>query len=207
MTGYGGSGVASVYYKKLGSEDEIPVTGSTFAVPENGSYILILTDQAGNQTRQSFTVSGIDTAPPEVQLSEVSSGWQPKAEITDPNYRHTGSADGSPEPVGILEIYQTAAPAVYPITFLPGAEEVTGTPPSLPDSLAGNLLFLPGSGTLERTGYQFIGWESGGRIYQPGASFTMPASAVTFTAVWAEASGEIGGSVVWDDESDPQPAG
>ena len=35
----------------------------------------------------------------------------------------------------------------------------------------------------------------------------MPASAVTFTAVWAEASGEIGGSVVWDDESDPQPAG
>lgn len=82
MTGYGGSGVASVYYKKLGSEDEIPVTGNTFAVPENGSYILILTDQAGNQTRQSFTVSGIDTAPPEVQLSEVSSGWQPKAEIT-----------------------------------------------------------------------------------------------------------------------------
>lgn len=82
VTGYGGSGVASVYYKKLGSEDEIPVTGNTFAVPENGSYILILTDQAGNQTRQSFTVSGIDTAPPEVQLSEVSSGWQPKAEIT-----------------------------------------------------------------------------------------------------------------------------
>ena len=35
----------------------------------------------------------------------------------------------------------------------------------------------------------------------------MPASTVTFTAVWAEASGEIGGSVVWDDESDPQPAG
>lgn len=109
--------------------------------------------------------------------------------------------------MGILEIYQTAAPAVYPITFLPGAEEVTGTPPSLPDSLAGNLLFLPGSGTLERTGHQFIGGNPAAGSISPAPALPCPASTVTFTAVWAEASGEIGGSVVWDDESDPQPAG
>lgn len=178
------------------------------SVPYDGQpHTARVTAQALGQEFDRFTLSYQSTDGPATDAPTEPGRYTILAEITDPNYRHTGSTDGSPEPVGILEIYQTAAPAVYPITFLPGAEEVTGTPPSLPDSLAGNLLFLPGSGTLERTGYQFIGWESGGRIYQPGASFTMPASAVTFTAVWAEASGEIGGSVVWDDESDPQPAG
>lgn len=145
------------------------------SVPYDGQpHTARVTAQALGQEFDRFTLRYQSTDGPATDAPTEPGRYTILAEITDPNYRHTGSADGSPEPVGILEIYQTAAPAVYPITFLPGAEEVTGTPPSLPDSLAGNLLFLPGSGTLERTGYQFIGWESGGRIYQPGASFTMP---------------------------------
>lgn len=35
-----------------------------------------------------------------------------------------------------------------------------------------------------RTGYTFTGWSDGTNTYQPGASYTMPAKNVTFTAQW-----------------------
>jgi uncharacterized repeat protein (TIGR02543 family) len=42
-----------------------------------------------------------------------------------------------------------------------------------------------------RNGYSFAGWRAGGGAsgtYQPGASLTMPAADVTFTATWANGS-------------------
>lgn len=36
----------------------------------------------------------------------------------------------------------------------------------------------------ERTGYKFVGWSSGGRIYPAGYEFTVPAKNVTMTAMW-----------------------
>jgi uncharacterized repeat protein (TIGR02543 family) len=43
---------------------------------------------------------------------------------------------------------------------------------------------LGNTGSLERSGYTFSGWSYGGTTYQPGNTFTMPASNVTLTAVW-----------------------
>jgi uncharacterized repeat protein (TIGR02543 family) len=64
-----------------------------------------------------------------------------------------------------------------------GGPGTGGTPPSVSFgtgqtmTIAGNPFF--------KTGYRFVGWESDGQIYQPGAQFVVPGS-VTFTAQWRE---------------------
>jgi uncharacterized repeat protein (TIGR02543 family) len=188
----------------------------TFQVEENSvqyngqSHTPQVTAEALGQAFTAFTVSylGQDGSP--VEHPTEAGSYQVLAEITDPNYRHANAGDGAACQIGVLQIYQTSAPAVYSITFLPGAEDATGEPPSLPESIPASIHFLPGPGDLERAGYQFAGWEYGGRIYSAGTAFHMPARDVTFTASWTEASFEIGGSVVWgndgDEGDDPQPA-
>lgn len=52
------------------------------------------------------------------------------------------------------------------------------------DYTAGGIITLKSGTTLSNPGYSFGGWQYNGTTYQSGASFTMPASNVTFTAVW-----------------------
>lgn len=131
----------------------------------------------------------------EVTAPAKAGRYQVLATITDPNYRHSGGADGSARAIGVLEIYKDTAPALYSVTFLPGAQGVTGTLPTLPQGIAGTILTLPGAQTLSLPGYQFAGWSCGGKTYGAGATFVTPDRDVTFTALWEQASGEIIGSV------------
>lgn len=165
-----------------------------------------VTARALGQAFDGFTVCYQDMNGQTTEAPSEAGSYTILAQITDPNYRHAGREDGSSRAVGVLTIYQSAPPAVYPVTFLPGADDVTGTVPALPDCLAGTVLFLPEPGDLEREGFRFAGWESGGRIYPTGAAFSMPAGGVTFAAAWTESSGTISGSVIRDDETGPQPA-
>ena len=169
-----------------------------------------VTAQALGQDFDDFTVryqtmDGMETAQP------VEAGrYQILAEIADPNYRHSGGADHAARQIGGLEIYDYAAPAEYSLTFLPGAEDAAGSPPSLPAGLAGSVYILPDQAGLERAGHRFAGWQYKGRVYAAGSAFVMPAEDVNFTAVWTEAAYAIGGSVVWETtgpENDPQPVG
>ena len=162
--------------------------------------------QALGKDFEAFAVSYRDEKGQTVEAPVEVGRYAVLAQITDGNYRHSGSANGEARQVGVLEIYENSAPALYTITFLPGAEEgeVTGTLPSLPDSLAGGIIVLPEADGLHRDNYEFSGWEYAGRVYQPGAEFTMPESSVTFTAQWAE-SYDIDGSVEWEGDP-PTPA-
>jgi uncharacterized repeat protein (TIGR02543 family) len=64
---------------------------------------------------------------------------------------------------------------------------------ALPEQFSGNT-FLVGSRINDsvitlpipvKSGYTFAGWEYSGRTYALGTQFTMPSTAVTFTAVWS----------------------
>ena len=172
---------------------------------DGGSHAARVTAQALGQPFEAFTVS-YQTMEGEAVAAPVEPGrYRVLAAIDDANYRHSAGADNAARQVGVLEIYTASASAVWQAAFLPGAEDVSGTPPSLPDSIAGSIHILPGPGSLQREGYRFAGWQYAGRTYPAGSAFVMPGEDVAFTALWEEATYEIGGSVVWDDETDPRP--
>ncbi len=129
------------------------------------------------------------------------------AKLTDANYRHSGTAEATARQIGVLTIYrnQTQTPKTYTVKYASGAEEaseVTGDLPAEQTGLSeGTLIYLPGKGTLSRTGYAFTGWLLNGKLYQPGETFTMPARNVTITACWKEATYRISGVV--DQEGNP----
>jgi uncharacterized repeat protein (TIGR02543 family) len=70
------------------------------------------------------------------------------------------------------------------------------------------------AGSLVKAGNTFAGWNDGSATYAPAATFTMPASAVTLTAVWTPiltfavtyAAGGASGAVPIDGSS-PYAAG
>ena len=105
-------------------------------------------------------------------------------EITDGNYRHTnGKADMQ---VGTLTITQ-APPVLYAVAFA-GGEAAAGEAPEALSAVAEAKIILPEC-TFRRQDYRFTGWSTGGKLYQPGDSFPMPAQNVTFTAQWQHTYG------------------
>lgn len=71
---------------------------------------------------------------------------------------------------------------LYGSTYLAGG--ATGNAPIGADLPVGTSFVLPTQGLLGKTGYTFAGWSSGLTIYQPGDSYIMTSSGVTFTATW-----------------------
>lgn len=66
------------------------------------------------------------------------------------------------------------------------AGDETGSVPMTINTCAGSTFSIPGAGSLAKAGYDFVGWSYNSTTYAPGASFTMPATDVTFTAVWEQ---------------------
>ena len=75
------------------------------------------------------------------------------------------------------------ATLTYAVTFdLDGG---AGELPELAEQAEGSMIRLPG-GPFTKQYNTFAGWQYGAETYAAGAPFTMPASAVTFTAIWKE---------------------
>ncbi len=74
-----------------------------------------------------------------------------------------------------------AAQTRYAVTF--NANGGTGDAPVVADKAEGDVFALPDN-TYTYAGQKFAGWSDGMNTYAAGASYTMPASAVTFTAQW-----------------------
>ena len=73
----------------------------------------------------------------------------------------------------------------YTVTYAKGAEDVTGeVPTDVSEYAAAGSVNVADKNTLARAGYTFAGWNDGSTTYAAGASYTMPAEDVTFTAVW-----------------------
>lgn len=66
------------------------------------------------------------------------------------------------------------------------AGDETGSVPMTINTCAGSTFSIPGAGSLAKAGYDFVGWSYNSTTYAPGASFTMPATDVSFTAVWEQ---------------------
>lgn len=81
-------------------------------------------------------------------------------------------------------------PVTYTVTFAKGAEDATGTAPTLAAQASGAAVTLPAN-TFTYEGHTFKGWKAStdNQVYQPEATYTMTAANVTFTAQW-EANGE-----------------
>jgi len=71
-TDVGGSGVKSI---TLPNGSVYTGTSTTYNVSTNGTYNFIVTDNAGNQTTQSYTVSNIDNSSPTVTLTQNPTAW------------------------------------------------------------------------------------------------------------------------------------
>lgn len=72
----------------------------------------------------------------------------------------------------------------YSITY--DANGATGTPYYQSPRPEGQVITVGNANSLTKTGYTFTGWLYSGdnRVYQPGATLTMPAQNDTFTAQW-----------------------
>ena len=82
-------------------------------------------------------------------------------------------------------------PVTYAITFK-GGPGATGMAPTMASKAAGESFTLPAN-TFTREGYTFAGWSDGTKTYAAGATYTMPAHAVTFTAQWTKSAAGGGG--------------
>lgn len=60
----------------------------------------------------------------------------------------------------------------------------SGVAPALISSTVGSSITLPNQAGLINSGYNFAGWDDGAATYQPGATYAVAATAVTFIAVW-----------------------
>lgn len=79
----------------------------------------------------------------------------------------------------------------YAVTYTDN-QGAAGTLPETTYVRAGKSFTVAGC-NLGLSGYTFAGWSYNGQTYSPGAEFTMPGRAVTFTAVWRLSGGSGGG--------------
>jgi len=186
---------------------DIAVSGSdSFAVEPKtglaaGTYTATVTVSGSNITSQSFNVSfTVNSAPnlptPPVPVSPTITIPSPPNTTADPVTAYDGSAGmtgaGS---------YAPTATVTYPVTVYGSYAGTTGA-----GSYAQGDTVTINAG--ERNGYSFSGWTSSEIIlanpYNATGKFTMPANAVTLTAVWSLLNGESviytlkGGIVILD---------
>lgn len=72
----------------------------------------------------------------------------------------------------------------YTVTYANGAADATGDTPASQSYEEGETFTLLPADTFTRAGYTFSSWSDGSNTYEAGATYTMPAHDVTFTAQW-----------------------
>ena len=77
-------------------------------------------------------------------------------------------------------------PKTYVLSYESGADDAEGVAPEAVSYAEGEKITLAAADTFTRSGYTFEKWSYGGSTYAAGEEFAMPASDVTFTALWKE---------------------
>lgn len=82
-------------------------------------------------------------------------------------------------------IFRSQSAAKYNVTFNlgDGSGSITGIATSYSEN---DVFKLPDGTGLTRDGHGIVGWNDGSDSYALGSNYTMPAKAVTFTAVWTQ---------------------
>ncbi len=110
---------------------------------------------------------------------------------------YSGAPDEYPD--GKITIGNPAA-ETYKISF--NGNGGTGTDPVIQPMAEKNQFVLPAN-PYTREHFSFQGWSDGEKTYQPGATYTMPAKDVTFTAQWKQEEYQI--SFVDDADAEGTP--
>lgn len=88
ITGYGGSGIRTREYRMPGESTWTTFTGDSFTVKKNGSYVVRLTDNAGNVSEEyRVEMAGMDTTAPTVSCTvngtrNGTSGWYLDSDVS-----------------------------------------------------------------------------------------------------------------------------
>ncbi|WP_456111296.1 InlB B-repeat-containing protein [Roseburia inulinivorans] len=88
ITGYGGSGIRTREYRMQGESTWTTFTGDSFTVKKNGSYVVRLTDNAGNVSEEyRVEMAGMDTTAPTVSCTvngtrNGTSGWYLDSDVS-----------------------------------------------------------------------------------------------------------------------------
>lgn len=90
----------------------------------------------------------------------------------------------------------------YTVTYASGASDAEGETPEVQSYEEGAKITLLSSDVFTREGHTFVSWSDGSQTYAAGASYTMPAHNVTFTAQWTSNGGTGGGEDEDEDEDD-----
>ena len=149
----------------------------TFAVqiPTRTGYVF-----AGWLTQSSVSIGGMAID----GLESDSTSWTPTAAQLDPDTGYEW------DPSFAVYANWTSVPYTVTYNFNGGVSDTSSA--AMPDQFSGNS-FLVGSRIVGsvvslpipvKTGYTFGGWSYSGSTYALGSQFTMPGSAVTFTAIW-----------------------
>ena len=88
ITGYSGSGIKTREYRMHGDSRWTTFTGDSLTVTKNGSYVVRLTDNAGNVSEEyRVEITGMDTTAPTVSCTvngtlNGTSGWYPYSDVS-----------------------------------------------------------------------------------------------------------------------------
>ncbi|MDZ4250381.1 MAG: InlB B-repeat-containing protein, partial [Candidatus Nanopelagicales bacterium] len=89
---------------------------------------------------------------------------------------------------GAVTLYARWSANSYPVAYDGNGFDGGSVPASASHATDSTVTVLGNTGSLVKTGYTFAGWNTqaggGGTGYAPGATFTMPADAVTLYAQW-----------------------
>lgn len=112
-------------------------------------------------------------------------GWNTASDGSGTSY---SPADTFTMPAGNVTLYAQWTVSTYAVTY--DSNGGNGSVPKDNNSPYdyGSTVTVLGPGSLSKTGYSFAGWntasDGSGTSYSQGATFTMPANAVTLYAVW-----------------------
>ena len=113
--------------------------------------------------------------------------------ITNTNYRHASTTDGSAIKIGVLSIYEKEAPKTYMLSYINGSDTQ-----KIENVLPGTVHVLPQPSTqYDEHDYPMllIGWSDGTATYQPGEKYVQPEKNAVLTAIWTAEEHEIDGMV------------
>lgn len=165
----------------------ITSTGATFTITDAGdaaSYDIYYSTSSTAPTAGTAATTTSDSKTKEVTgLTASTTYYTWVRSVCDASHKSAWVAGSS---------FTTNAPTTHTVTYETNGG--TGTTPTQ-TALAQGATFTVASATgITKDGYTFAGWSDGINTYQPGATYTMPASNVTLTAQWtANPSGGGGG--------------
>ena len=164
--------------------------GETYTVAS--SDIVLTATWVATQLHVNYDLGGMSGAAPTETDKTIGNTFTLAAEPVWLNHDFLGWTDGtttyaagSNYTISGNNVTLTAlwADVLFSVTYANGGG--SGNLPADASLAFGIRFTVQGQGNLSRSGFTFTGWSDGASIYQPGSSYTMAGSDLTFTAVWS----------------------